>query len=489
MLKILPGNQVKALDAHYLLQKGISSWELMERAASAFVNWWEGRKFPKGIPILIFCGAGNNGGDGFAIARLLYQANWSVQVVTCFSGQSNLSVDTAKNYSLLPNGISILDWKEVGSDFHGILIDAILGVGWTGPLRSETVLQINKINSLNTKVISVDLPTGLPSDGILEGNCVQADITVSFAFPKLSLLLPEHAKYTGELVVEDIGIDETSYAGFPSHFFYLRKHDIKSFHKDFTRFSHKGDFGKVLIIGGSPGKMGAVVLSSKSALRTGSGLVSVMVGMEERMILQVAVPEAMCRVEEQIHYEEFDAIGVGPGLGTDGSLPLLQHLLENYSKPIVLDADALNLLALNPELIPKIPKNSILTPHLGEFDRLFGKSAHQYERMENARNFCQKRELNLLIKGANSLICLADGRQIFNSSGSHYMATAGSGDVLTGMITSFLGQGYTPEQALICGVFHHGLAGEFAGIKKRKGTIASDIIEAIPDTFVQLDIP
>jgi hydroxyethylthiazole kinase-like uncharacterized protein yjeF len=489
VLKILPGNQVKALDDHYLLRERISSWELMERAASTFVQWWISRQFSQEVPILVFCGAGNNGGDGFAIARLLHNLGWSVRVVNCFSSQSSLSPDASKNLSLLPNEISILEWKDALPDSKVILIDAVLGVGWTGPLRNEIELVIDKINSLDAIVISVDLPTGLPSETILEGKCVKSEFTVSFAFPKLSLLLPEHAQITGELVVLDIGFDDESYSPFPSHFFYLRKQDIKSFHKVFTRFAHKGDFGKVLIIGGSPGKMGAVVLSSKSALRTGSGLVSVSVAKEERAILQTAVPEVMCRLGELPHFAEFDAIGVGPGLGLDEKSNVLTELFEKYSGPMVLDADAINLLALNPDLISRIPKDCILTPHLGEFDRLFGKSAHQLERMEKARDFCLKWQVNLLIKGANSLICLADGRQIFNSSGTKYMATAGSGDVLTGMITSFLGQGYTPEQAMICGVFHHGLAGESAGIKKRRGTIASDIIEMIPDTFVQLDIP
>ncbi|RIW14029.1 NAD(P)H-hydrate dehydratase [Algoriphagus lacus] len=488
MLKILSGNQVKKLDSAHLELKVISSFELMERAAVGFSNWWKSKLFSKNLPVFVFCGAGNNGGDGFAIARLLHKMDYTVSVFKCFEDRTSLSEDAGKNYALLSEGIEIKSWQEFDPTRKGILIDAFLGVGFKGALRSDAEGIIEKINSFTGKIIAVDIPSGLPSDDVLKGNCVRASITVTFAFPKLSLLFPEHARNVGEIVLVDIGISDGEYDSFSSSFFYLRDRDISGFHREFHRFSHKGDFGKVLLIGGSKGKMGAVVLSSKSALRTGSGLVSCKVDSEERLILQTAVPEAMCRLEEKIDYREFDAIGVGPGLGTEGKTALLEDLFERYSKPLVLDADAINLLALNQHLIPMIPKNSILTPHLGEFDRLLGTSVNHLERLEKAFLFCKKWGLNLVIKGANSVICLADGRQIFNSSGTKYMATGGSGDVLTGILTSFLGQSYSPEQALICGVFHHGLAGELAGKIKRRGTIASDIIEAIPDTFIQLDI-
>lgn len=234
--------------------------------------------------------------------------------------------------------------------------------------------------------------------------------------------------------------------------------------------------------------MGAAILSCRAALRTGSGLVTALIPEEERQIFQVALPEAMCRFSFPEDLSGFDAVGVGPGIGVERGSEILAMLFGKYRKPVVLDADAITLLAQNPDLISLVPKGSILTPHLGEFDRIFGRTESHKERLAKAFEFCKKWGLNLLVKGANSVICLADGRQIFNSSGTQFLATAGSGDVLTGMLTSFLGQGYSPEQAMICGAYQHGLAGEIAGRKNRRGTIASDIIEAIPDTFVQLDI-
>lgn len=488
MLKILSGPQVKSLDAAHVASSGISSLELMEKAALGFLEWWKSKAFSAESPVYIFCGAGNNGGDGFAIARLLHKIDFSVTVFTCFEKGTALSPDASRNFSLLSEGIRVRNWREFDTEAKGILIDAFLGVGLSGQLRPEAMQIIEKINAFKREIISVDIPSGMPSDEIGNGISVRAHYTVTFAFPKLSLLFPEHSTFSGELVLVDIGIGDEEFDSYDSSYFYLREKDIPGFHRQFGRFSHKGDYGKVLILGGSKGKMGAVVLSSKSALRSGSGLVSCWIDPEERWILQTAVPEVMCRFEKGINYGEFDAIGIGPGLGTEGKGEVLKDLFERYSQPLVLDADALNTLSLNPDLIPFIPKNSILTPHLGEFDRLFGSSLNHLERLQKAREFCVKWRLNLIIKGAHSVICLSDGRQIFNSSGTKYMATAGSGDVLTGMITSFLGQEYSPEEAMICGVFHHGLAGELAGAEKRKGTIASDIIDAIPKTFVRLNI-
>ena len=488
MVKILSGDQVKEMDSAHVRLMRISSLELMEEAALGFVAWFKDNFSSEELLISIFCGSGNNGGDGFAIARLLYKHGYRVTVFKCFEDGASLSQDAAKNLMLLSQGILIKSWKDFNPNNKTILLDAFLGVGFKGVLRPEAELIITKINSSGAKIIAVDIPSGLPADGILEGNCVRANSTVTFAFPKLALLFPEHAAFVGDMVLVDIGFQDEEYVPFDSTFYFLRKEDVSAFHLQFHRFSHKGNFGKVLLIAGSKGKMGAAVLCSKSALRTGSGLVSCKVNADERFILQTSVPEVMCRCEDQVDYSEFDAIGIGPGWGIEGRSAELEDLFEQYSKPLVLDADAITLISLNPELISKIPKGSILTPHLGEFERLLGKCSNHLDRLKKAREFCVKFGLGMVIKGANSVICLPDGRQIFNSSGTSYMATGGSGDVLTGMITSFLGQSYSPEQAMICGVFHHGLAGELAGKKKRRGTLASDILEAIPETYIELNV-
>lgn len=488
MLKIISGQQVNQLDFAHIQKAGISSLELMEQAALGFVNWWERNEFDKAEPVFIFCGAGNNGGDGFAIGRLLNRSGYKVTIFKCYPDSMRQSEDAAWNFKLLSSGIEIKDWKDFDPRLNGIVIDSFLGVGFRGDLRLEARDIIRKINLFQGKVVSVDIPSGLPSDDVLIGDCVKADWTVTFAFPKLSLLYPEHAQQTGELILIDIGIDEMEYETFQSSCFYLLKHDILSHHRSFHRFSHKGDFGKVLMISGSKGKMGAAVFSCQATLRTGSGLVTAYIPKDERQIIQIAVPEAMCLFDLPDDLNSFDAIGIGPGLGLEGNVELLKTILQKFQKPLVLDADAITILGENPDLISLIPEGSILTPHLKEFDRLLGKTSNHKERLQKATDFCQKWKLNLLVKGANSVICLADGRQIFNSTGTQFMATGGSGDVLTGMVTSFLGQGYSPENAMICGVFQHGFAGEIASKTKRRGTIASDIIDSIPQTFIELDI-
>ncbi|MDI1321827.1 MAG: NAD(P)H-hydrate dehydratase [Algoriphagus sp.] len=488
MVKILSGNQVKLLDELHLKHSGQFSHELMEEAARGFVKWFYEQDFDGNFLVFVFAGAGNNGGDGLAIARLLNEASRNIKIVKCFESEDQLNPDAKHNWNLLSPVIDMLEWKKFPGNSKGILIDAFLGVGFKGELRQTAKDIITTINHFDGIKISVDLPSGLHSETISKEYVVKADFTVSFAFPKLSLLLPEHSEYVGELSVVDIGISDDRYQSFDSNFFYVQQLDIPSLHRKFHRFSHKGDFGKILLVGGSPGKMGALTLSSKSALRTGSGLVTCHLEETERFILQVSVQEAMVTWGELGDLENYDAIGIGPGWGKVNRKHLLEQILNEFKKPLVIDADGLNLLAQNPELIARLPENSILTPHIGEFSRLAGSADNHLHRMELAKDFAQNYHVILVLKGANTVISLPDGRQLFNSTGTNYMATGGAGDVLTGMVTAYLGMGYLPENAAICGVFHHGLAGEFAGKKKRRSLIASDIIDEIPETYIQLNI-
>lgn len=488
MLKIIKGTDVSILDVFTSVHLGISTFELMERAAHSFVRWFIDQSFSKSSRIAVFFGAGNNGGDGLAIGRLLYKQGYSIHLFSCFDPDFSLSPDCRKNFELRPFDVLNSSWNEFNGEDFDLVIDSFLGVGLKGSLRDEAKSIISKINSFKGKKISVDLPSGLPSEGYCSWECVNAEITVTFAFPKLSLLLPENVKYSGELEVVDIGIPESHYVQFNSDFYFLEETDLSKFHKKFHRFSHKGDFGKVLLIAGSKGKMGAAILSTKSALRTGSGLVTCLIPEEERYAIHSSVPEAMAIfTDSEINFSGYDSIGIGPGLGLD-KVSLLERVFDNFFHPLVLDADALSILANNPQLLSKIPKGSILTPHLGEFDRLFDQFETHFDRLKFARDFCISHQLNLVVKGANTVICLSDGRQIFNSSGCKHMATAGVGDVLTGMLTSFLGQGYSPEAAMICGVFHHGLAGELAGKEKVRSMMASDLIDQIPASFKKLGV-
>ncbi|SFT66644.1 NAD(P)H-hydrate epimerase [Algoriphagus locisalis] len=488
MQKILAGDQVKELDAQHLKLTGQESHELMEAAATAFVKWYLSQGFSTASFVLIAVGAGNNGGDGLSIARLLTEHSYSVSILQCFESPDKLSTDGFLNYNKLPKSIEILSFEDWQFPENSILIDAFLGVGVHGELRPYAVEYITRLNEFKGKVISVDIPSGLPSDEIISNTAVQADFTVSFEFPKLSLIFPENAEYVGDLVVLKIGVVNAAYKGINSSMHYLEANHIPSLHKVFNRFSYKGDLGKILLLGGSPGKMGALILCAKSALRTGSGLVTCHMEDSERFIIQTAVPEAMASWGLIPNPEFYDAVGIGPGWGIENRERLFRQFLQDFKKPIVVDADGLNIMARFPDLLSLVPKNSILTPHIGEFNRHVGLARNHIERLEMAKKFAVDNELILVLKGANTVISLPDGRQVVNSSGTKYMATGGSGDVLTGMITSFLGMGYSPENATLCGVYQHGLAGEMASKSKRRSMIASDIIAAIPDTYIQLGI-
>lgn len=489
MIKILKGESVSKLDALHSEVSGQPGLDVMEQAAESFVAWFFEKFSDRKYTILIFCGAGNNGGDGFAIGRLLSEKGFEVKIIKCFLPDAKLSEDAQTNVDRLSEKVHTEYFSsELLPLKSDVILDAYLGVGLKGDLRDHAKEIIRFMNESVGIKIAVDIPSGLPADSPASTMAFQADYTVSFAFPKVSLLLPENAQYCGELVLRDIGILPEIYNEFESDFFFLTSEDIPRLHRKFHRFSHKGDFGKVLLIGGSPGKMGALYLSAKSALRTGTGLVTCFLDESERMILQSSLPEAMCLWGAFPNLEQFDSIGIGPGWGIVLRKHFLEDLLNQASSPLVLDADALNILAGHAQLLDLLPKNTILTPHPGEFDRLLGKSRNHIDRLAKARDFAMNRQVILILKGANTVISLPDGRQIFNSTGSKYMATGGSGDVLTGMITAFLGMGYHPENAALCGVYHHGLAGEMAGSKTRRGTLASDLIAHIPDTYFRLGI-
>ncbi len=495
MQSILSGKEVSNLDKKFIEIDGLTSFQLMERAALGFCHWFL-EKFKNPVPVHLFCGNGNNGGDALAIARILHQAGRKVTVYY-FDNSEKKSTDYSHNFAFLPEKIQKVSFQNSTEfDFHNeIIIDGLFGVGLNRPLSGLYEQLVDKINTGKNTVVAIDIPSGLPSDDILNGIAVQATYTVSFQFPKLSLLFPEHAPYVGELITVDIGISASIFELFPSSFYWLGVSDISALHKSFHRFSHKGDFGKVLLLGGSEGKMGSIVLSSMAAFRTGSGLVSACVPKCGISILQSHIPEAMVQVnggerilELPVYLQDFDALGIGPGLGDSAQcVDVVAYVLQNFPKGIVVDADAINILAKNQHLFHYL-KSCILTPHLKEFERLVGPSDNHPDRLRKAREFSIHYQCVMVLKGANTVVSLPDGRQVFNSTGNQYMATGGSGDALTGIITSFIGQGYSLENAALCGVFHHGMAGELASKNKLRGTIASDIIDQVPETFKVLGI-
>ncbi|MFC0264343.1 NAD(P)H-hydrate dehydratase [Fontibacter flavus] len=490
MLSIIPGNKISSLDSTYIKEEGISSWDLMERAASAFCNLLFEKLLMVPDDVFIFSGPGNNGGDGLAIARLLSLRGKKVSLIV-FEQNQNCSKDYQINFEKLPSQVQVFRWDEFGFAFndHDLIIDGIFGVGINRPVEGKYREVIEKLNEAKGIKIAIDIPSGIPSDSLLIGIAFKADYTFTFQFPKLALLFPEHAEYSGVIEVADIGIPDHFLEQFGENRYFLTGDDLKSLHLTFNRFSHKGDYGKVLLIGGSKGKVGAVLLASKAALRTGSGLVFALVPEDERLILQIGAPEVILANQDEIKgLQIFDALGVGPGWGQEIDISFYESLLKRYHKPLVIDADGLNLLSAHPRLIELVPNGSILTPHIKEFERMTGKVDHHLDRLQKARDFSEKHNVYLVLKGQFTSITCPDGRQFFNSSGNQYMATAGSGDVLTGMVTSFLGQGYPPLNAALCAVYHHGLAGELASETRLRGTIAGDIIESIPASFLKLGI-
>ncbi len=485
MIPILKGDQISQLDRKHLELSGQSSLELMESAANSFCKWFISR-FSKEGRISIFCGQGNNGGDGYAIARILKAQGFDLSIIHCHD-RKNMSPDSQSNLDRLPDSIAVFDLSDRLPESE-VLIDAFLGVGLKGQLRESAAGVIAKMNSFKGIKVAIDMPSGLPSEGLGSEGCFNADYTVSFAQPKLSQLLPENQEYVGELVVRDIGILQVASGYFETEYFYVNESYVRGNHLSFGRFSHKGDFGKVMLVGGSKGKMGAILLSGESAFRTGSGLVFISVDEDQSDIVQNGLKEAMVLSETSPEVSSLDAIGIGPGWGIDHRKQQLEYLFDRADSPLVLDADALNVISKNKELLDKIPETSIITPHLIEFDRIAGKSNNQEERWDKAKDLAISKNIFVVLKGANTQISAPDGRQYFNSTGSQFMATAGSGDVLTGVITSLLGQGYSPLNASILGVFHHGLAGEIASENFGRGTMARDIIQSIPESFSRLGV-
>ncbi len=499
-MKIFTAAQIRACDAYTIKAGAISSIELMERAAGKCVAWIK-ENLPKDTLFVVLCGTGNNGGDGLAIARILQQKSYGVKAfVLQFSKE--LSPDCQENLlrlqridtelvTVVPPGTFITDIPK-----NIIIIDAILGTGLSRPTEGWLASFISQINSLTNRKIAIDIPSGLPSDILPDRDAavIRASDTLSFQFHKRTFLHPESGGYAGNVHILDIGLDRTFIHGTHTLYKTIEAEDAKAIYRPRTDFSHKGDYGSVLMIGGSYGKMGAVTLSSKAAMHSGAGLVTALVPECGYEILQTALPEVMCltsgaRVIQSIGDQDNKfSIGIGPGMGTDGaSGTALAEFLEYYKKPVVLDADALNLIALQPELLVKLPKGSVLTPHPKEFGRLFGENTNSMIQLEHARIQAMRYNINIVLKGHHTAIVTQEGECWYNLTGNSGMAKGGAGDVLTGIITGLLAQGYAPHEAAILGVYLHGLAGDIAMAETSKeAMIASDIIGCLGKAFLSL---
>lgn len=494
MLKILNSSQIKSLDAFTIKHEPIASINLMERACEAFVTWFV-QHFDNSKKIGVVCGTGNNGGDGLGVARLLEDREYTV-TVWIVRGSVPESSDFKINLERLRGKVEIFEILSESDQglFAGydVLIDAIFGSGLSRPTEGIYAQVIRCFNQPKAIRVAIDIPSGLMVDKPSVGEIVQADYTVTFQFPKLSFLLQENGRYVGNWQLVNIGLSKEGLKQIECSKFLVEKRDVKKILKPRSKFSHKGNFGHSLLIAGSYGKMGAAVLSSRAAMRSGVGLLTAHIPNCGYQIIQTAVPEVMASVDEHDrlfssppNLDQFDAIGVGPGIGQDkDTIRAFAALLEKVKVPVVLDADAINILGLNQELTHLIPKGSILTPHPKEFERLVGTWSDDIERLSKQLEFSMKTQTVVLVKGAHTSISTPEGKLYFNNTGNPGMATAGSGDVLTGILTSLMGQGYTSEEAAITGAWIHGLAGDCAArIKGEEALIASDIIEYLPEAF------
>ena len=493
-MKILSSSQIKECDSA-TIEKGISSISLMENAAKKCADWI-GNNFKSNQSFSIFCGNGNNGGDGFAIARMLYEKGFDVDVFidednSKFSEDAKINLNKIK----LISGITIKDYSEFDNRDNSVIIDALFGYGLNRELSDDFKNLIEKLNQIQVPKISIDIPTGLYADKIIEENSTvfKADFTLTFQFYKRSFLHPETGKFCGKIIVLNIDLDKDFINEIETDYFVIEETVIKNIYKPREEFSHKGTFGKSILVGGSYGKMGAILMSSLSALKTGSGLTFTIAPKCGNIILQSQVPEAMFIDSGENHINEIEiqdkaVYGIGPGLGKEiETQKALLEFLENYKNPVVLDADALNILAENQKL-NLIPKNSVITPHPLEFERLFGKTANSFERIELAKQKAQELQIFIILKDHHTAVITPEKKVFYNITGNSGMAKGGSGDVLTGILTSLISQKYDIEKACIFGVWLHGKAGDFAAAAySKEAMLPTDLINKIGSVYQYLN--
>ena len=501
-MKIFTSAQIHELDKYTIDNEPIKSIDLMERAAKALtqviVDTWSST-----TPVIVFAGPGNNGGDALAVARMLADKNYDVKV-WLFNISGQLSADCAVNKQRFIDKRSKA-LVEVTQEFEPpvleanmLIVDGLFGSGLNKPLAGGFASLVKYINSSPAKVVSIDVPSGLMTEDNtynVRANIIKADMTLTLQQQKLSFLFAENQPFIGQLRVLDIrlskeGIDKTD-----AQYTLLEENDILPRLMKRDPFAHKGKMGNAMIIAGSYGMGGASVLATKACLRAGAGKVTVHTPKRNNVIMQISVPEAIIHFDkeettfsEAVDTEDFNAVGIGPGLGTTEQTAIaIIAQVRRTQCPQVVDADAINILANHRAWLQQLPKGIILTPHPKEFDRLEGHCADSYERLMKARDLAERIQGYVLLKGHNTSLCLPDGHIIFNSTGNAGMATAGSGDVLTGIITGLLARGYKQEDACIIGMYLHGLAGDIAARELgEESVIASDLIQYLPYAFKRL---
>lgn len=512
-MKILSAQLIREGDAYTIKHEPIASEDLMERAGETCFQWIYDRApnlFPNGVDerdykFIVFCGPGNNGGDGLVIARMLRRHGYEVEVIVVeFSDKTSKDFDLnlkklEKSKVQIQKVRKVSDLPKIEKD--ALVIDALFGTGLTRPAEGIASQAIQAINCHSGTVVAIDMPSGLFDQDNFDNNydaIVNATYTLTFQFPKLAFLLGENFHKVGQYFVLDIRLHPDFVRTVQTPYFVLGEADVQSMYKSRSVIAHKGTFGHALVVAGSEGKYGAAVLSAQSALRSGAGLVSVRIPRNGAVVMHTSVHEAMVipaddheYLSKETDYDPYQAVGAGPGMGTQKeTAAFLKQLLQNVNCPLVLDADAINLIAQEKDLVDLIPQNSILTPHPGELRRLIGDWKSDFDRLQKQIKWAQNRKVYLLCKGARSSIATPEGRVYFNETGNPGMATGGSGDVLTGIITALLAQKYSSFEAVALGVFLHGKAGDMAAeYLGYEALIASDITDHLGKAFLSVNLP
>ena len=500
-MKLFSKEQIYEGDKLTSEKQNISSTDLMERAGTQIFNWIHTRMQGAQLPIHVFCGIGNNGGDGLVIARHLITHGYNVHtyVINCSDKRSK---DFLVNYDRIKNVTKkwpiLLSCEEDFPKIHrdDIIVDAVFGIGLNRPI--DAWVKNLFIHFKNTKAftLAVDIPSGLYSDAVPEDEnaVVWANYTLSFQSPKLVFFLPETAKYSQQWEVVDIGIDPEFLIATTTEAELIGKHEVLPIYKPREKYAHKGDFGHSLIIGGSYGKIGAVILAAKGTMYSGAGLVTAYIPKCGYTALQTAFPEAMVITDSNdaiLTNIKFDikpkVIGFGVGIGTAAkTVSAFEAFLKLNKTPLVIDADGINILAKKKALLKLLPEQTVLTPHPKELERLIGTWKDDFDKLKKVKSFSKKHKVIVVIKGANT-ISVFDDKLYVNSTGNPGMATAGTGDVLTGIITGIISQGYEPLEAAIFGIYLHGRSADIA-IQDLgyQSLTATHIIEYLGEAYIDL---
>lgn len=499
MIKLLDIQQIRDLDAQTIEEEGISSLDLMERAAQAVTDAVVAR-WSAATHVVIFAGPGNNGGDALAVARQLEARGYDVEAYL-FNTTGKLSADCTEMKHRLA-GCTGVQFIEVKSSFEPprltkdmVVIDGLFGTGLNKPLTGGFAVLARLMNESAARVVSIDVPSGLPCDAKqidAAATIVRADLTLTFQLPKFAMMLADTACYFGETKVLDIGLSPTCIAKTPTDYALLEADDLRHLLQPRDPFGHKGTFGHALLIAGKYGMAGAAILNAKACLRGGAGKVTVHSPEMNNAVLQIAVPEAIMSHDASDTAfttpesdSPYDAVAIGSGIGVASeTASAFFKQIGQTTKPLVIDADGLNILSDHVNRLASLPPKTILTPHIAEFHRLTRNKASLAATLSDARAMAVSHNLYIILKGHHTAICTPEGKVFFNPTGNSGMATAGSGDVLTGLLAALLAQGYTPHDASLLGVFLHGLAGDLAAQSlSEDGLVATDIIHYLPMAF------